>query len=252
MKLATRFEMPATTVRVATMITRRLFCGCLAGGLTVAATALHAQSLECAVFTPDRQKSTSPDDALARLKAGNERFTAGKSVNCDLMAQVKQTASSQSPYAAIVGCIDSRVPPELVFDQRIGDVFCARVAGNIVNTDIIGSLEYSTKVVGAKAIVVLGHNFCGAIKSAVDGVKLGNITALLKNFNPAVATLTKADGKRDSHNDAQVQKVAEANARLTAASLTKRSPTIKAQVDAREVKIVAAMHDITTGKVSWL
>jgi carbonic anhydrase len=168
------------------------------------------------------------------------------------MAQVRDTAKSQSPYAAIVGCIDSRVPPELVFDQRIGDVFCARVAGNIVNTDIIGSLEYSTKVVGAKAIVVLGHNSCGAIKSAIDNVRLGNITALLKNFQPALATMTKADGKRDSHNDALVQKVAEANARLTAASLTRRSPIIKGLVDAKQLKIAAAMHDITTGQVAWL
>lgn len=234
------------------MITRRLFCGCLAAGLPFAVTTVHAQSPECAVFTPDRQKSTSPDDAIAQLKAGNDRFTAGKSVNCNLMQQVKETAKNQSPYAAIVGCIDSRVPPELVFDQRIGDVFCARVAGNIVNTDIIGSLEYSTKVSGAKAIVVLGHNFCGAIKSAVDDVKLGNITALLKNFQPALATLKKADGHRDSHNDPLVQKVAEENARLTAASLTKRSPIIKALVDAKQLKIAAAMHDITTGKVTWL
>lgn len=235
------------------MITRRLFCGCLAGAIPFAATAARAQSTECAVFTPDRQKSTAPDDAIARLKAGNERFTAGKSVNCDLMAQVKQTAANQSPYAAIVGCIDSRVAPELVFDQRIGDVFCARVAGAIVNTDIIGSLEYSTKVVGARAIVVLGHNSCGAIKSAVDDVKLGNnIAALLKNFQPALATLTKADGHRDSHNYPLVQKVAEASARLTAESLTKRSPIIKALVDAKQLKIAAAMHDITTGKVSWL
>jgi carbonic anhydrase len=234
------------------MFTRRLFCGCVAGGFSAATTVVHAQSLECAVFTPDRQRSTTPDDAIARLKAGNERFTAGKSINCDLMAQVKQTASNQSPFAAIVGCIDSRVPPELVFDQRIGDVFCARVAGNIVNTDIIGSLEYSTKVTGAKAIVVLGHNFCGAIKSAVDNVKLGNITALLKNFQPALATLNKADGHRDSHNDPLVQKVAEANVRLTAASLTKRSQIIKALVDAKQLMIATAMHDITTGKVTWL
>jgi carbonic anhydrase len=244
--------MPATVPQVRDMISRRLFCGCLAAGLPFAATAVHAQSPECAVFTQDRQKSTSPDDAIALLKAGNERFTAGKSLNCDLMAQVKQTASNQSPFAAIVGCIDSRVPPELVFDQRIGDVFCARVAGNFVNTDIIGSLEYSTEVAGAKAIVVLGHNSCGAIKSAVDGVKLGNITALLKNFEPALATLNSADGKRDSHNDALVQKVAEANARLTAASLQKRSPIIKALVDAKQLKIAAAMHDVTTGKVTWL
>jgi carbonic anhydrase len=234
------------------MLTRRLFCGCLAGGFSFASTAVHAQSTECAVFTPDRQKSTAPDDAIAQLKAGNERFTAGRSVNCDLMAQVKQTAKNQSPFAAIVGCIDSRVPPELVFDQRIGDVFCARVAGNFVNTDILGSLEYSTKVAGAKAIVVLGHNSCGAIKSAVDDVKLGNITALLRNFQPALATLNKTDGKRDSHNEPLVQKVAEANARLTAADLTKRSPIIKALVDAKQLRIAAAMHDVTTGKVSWL
>jgi carbonic anhydrase len=234
------------------MITRRLFCGCLAGGLALTATAVHAQSPECAVFTPDRQKATTPDDAIARLKAGNERFTAGKSINCDLMAQVKQTASGQAPYAAIVGCIDSRVPPELVFDQRIGDVFCARVAGNIVNTDIIGSLEYSTKVMGAKAIVILGHNSCGAIKSAVDNVKLGNITALLKNFQPALATLKKEDGHRGAHNDPLVQKVAEANASLTAASLIRRSPIIKALVDAKQLAIAAAMHDIKTGKVTWL
>src|SRR5437660_6639319 len=234
------------------MITRRLLCGCLAAGLPFAGTAVHAQLLECAVFTPDRQKSTSPDDAIARLKAGNARFTAGKSVNCDLMAQVKQTASNQSPFAAIVGCIDSRVPPELVFDQRIGDVFCARVAGNCVNTDIIGSLEYSTKVSGAKTIVVLGHNSCGAIKSAVDDVRLGNITALLKNFRPALATLKPSDGHRASHNNPLVQKVAEANARLTAASLPKRSRIIKTLVDSGELKIAAAMHDITTGQVSWL
>src|SRR5258708_13567208 len=112
------------------MITRRVFCGCLAGAIPfAAATAVHAQSVECAVFTPDRQKSTTPDEAIARLKAGNERFTAGKSFNFDLMAQVKQTADNQSPYAPIFGCIHSRVPPELGFDQRIGDVFFPPRAG---------------------------------------------------------------------------------------------------------------------------
>jgi carbonic anhydrase len=233
------------------MLTRRIFCGCmLTGGFAAAASTVRAQS-ECAVFTADFQKSLSPEDAIARLRAGNERFAAGKSVTCDLIEQVKQTADSQSPFAAIVGCIDSRVAPELVFDQHIGDIFCARIAGNFVNTDIIGSLEYATKVAGAKAIVVLGHNSCGAIKSAIDNVKLGNITALLKNFKPALATLGKADGHRDSHNDAMVQKVAEANVRLTAASLVKRSRIIKALVDAQQLRIAAAMHDITSGKVTW-
>lgn len=233
------------------MLSRRAFCGCLAAAGSFAATAVRAQTV-CEVFTPERQQSTSPEQGIALLREGNDRFIAGKSVNCDLMAQVKGTASKQSPFAAIVGCIDSRVPPELVFDQKIGDVFCARVAGNCVNTDIIGSLEYSVKVVGARTVVVLGHNNCGAIKSAVDGVKLGNITALLKNFEPALKTLTAADGKRDSHNGPLVQKVAEANARLTAQSLPKRSKIIADAVASKQLVIAAAMHDVGTGKVSWL
>ena len=233
------------------MITRRLFCGCVAAGFSFAATAVHAQSNDCAVFTPDRQKSTTPDDAIARLRTGNERFTAGKSANCDLWRRSnKRPATSRpTPPSSAASILASR--PSW-FSISASATCSARVAGNIVNTDIIGSLEYSTKVSGAKAIVVLGHNSCGAIKSAVDGVKLGNITALLKNFQPALATLSKGDGHRDSNNDPLVQKVAEANARLTAASLTKRSPIIKALVDAKELKIAAAMHDITTGKVSWL
>lgn len=233
------------------MLTRRLFCGCLAGALPFIAHAAQAQS-ECAVFTHDRQVETTPEDAIALLKAGNARFTEGRSVNCDLLSQVTATASQQHPYAAIVGCIDSRVPPEIVFDQRIGDIFCARVAGNIVNVDILGSLEYATEVAGAKAIVVLGHNSCGAIKSAVDGVKVGNITALLANIDPALATLKESDGDRSSKNEALVQKVAEQNARLTAASLISRSEILKKAVSEQRLKIVAAMHDLSTGRVSWL
>ncbi len=160
------------------MLTRRLFCGCLAAAAPFVATAAHAQP-ECAVFTPERQRNTTPDQAVALLKQGNERILAGKPINCDLVTQVKDTAAGQAPFAAILGCIDSRVSPELVFDQGVGDIFCARVAGNFVNTDIIGSLEYSTRVAGAKAIVVLGHNNCGAIKGAIDKVKLGNLTAML-------------------------------------------------------------------------
>jgi carbonic anhydrase len=168
------------------------------------------------------------------------------------MAQVKATSAEQAPSASIVGCIDSRAAPELVFDQRIGDVFSARVAGNIVNTEILGSLEYTTEVVGVKAIVVLGHNKCGAIKGAVDAVKMGNLTALLKNFDPAVKTLTPADGHRDSHNDPLVQKVAENNARMQVANILKRSPLIKKRVDAGKLVVAAAMHDVNTGKVTFL
>ena len=232
------------------MLNRRLFCGCaLFAGLGT--TAAHAQSTECAIFTPARQKEVSPDDAVARLMAGNARFTAGKSVNCNLMEQVKETAHGQAPFAAVIGCIDSRVPPELVFDQRLGDIFCARVAANFVNTDILGSLEYATKVVGSRAIVVLGHNECGGIKGVVDDVKLGNITAMLDNLRPALAA-NKCEGECSSKNHEFVQKVAETNARMTAENIIKRSPVIKELVDAKQVRIAAAMHDITTGKVTLL
>lgn len=234
------------------MISRRLFCGCLSAAGTFAATAVHAQTA-CSFFTPDRQKNTTPDQALQLLKDGNERMLSGKSVNCDMNGMFKNAAAGQAPMAAIVACIDSRAAPEIIFDQDIGDVFVARVAGNIVNPDIIGSLEYATKVAGAKAIVVIGHNKCGAIKSAVDKVKMGpNIAALLKNFQPALKTLTPADGHLDSHNDPLVQKVAEMNAKMTAASLTKRSRVLKDLVAAGQLKIVAAMEDIGSGKVVWL
>ena len=234
-------------------LSRRLFCGCLASGATfAAAAAAYAQSGECAVFTEDRQKAITPDEALARLRAGNERFIAGKSINCDLMAQVKQTANGQAPHSAIVGCIDSRVPPELVFDQRIGDIFCARIAGNFVNTDIIGSLEFATALSGAKAIVILGHSDCGAIKGAVDHAKLGNLTAMLRNFDAALRAVGKVEGEQKSSNKVLVQKVADANAKISADNLLKRSPVLRGLVNKGQLKIVAAMHDIVTGKVSWL
>lgn len=233
------------------MHTRRAFCGCLLGALALPATRVWAQS-ECTVFTPERQQDVSPDDAIALLKAGNNRFANGHSINCDLMKQVRDTAEQQSPFAAVIGCIDSRVPPEMVFDQRLGDIFCARIAGNFANVDILGSLEFATEVAEAKAIVVLGHNSCGAIKSAIDGVKLGNITALLDNFGPALATLDPSDGPRTSSNDKLVQKVAEENVRLTVASLTSRSPILGQRVSKGNLAIVPAMHDIKTGLVTWL
>ena len=233
------------------MLNRRSFCGCASLALFAGVSTAHAQSPECAVFTPARQKGVSPDQAIERLKAGNDRFVSGKTVNCNLMQQVKETAHGQAPFAAVVGCIDSRVPPEMVFDQRIGDIFCGRVAGNIVNTDLIGSLEYATKVVGARAIVVLGHSECGAVKSAVDDVKLGNITALLAKIRPAVAA-TKSTGDRTSKNHPFVQAVAEANARLAAQKLTQGSTILRELVETKQLRIVSAMHDIGTGKVTFL
>ncbi len=235
------------------MLTRRLFCGCIATGLAAgfAASTAQAVSADCAVMTPARRDAVDPDQAIARLQAGNARFLGGATINCDLVQQVRETAAKQAPFAAIVGCIDSRVPPEMVFDQRIGDVFCARIAGNFVNTDIVGSLEFATKVSGARAIVVLGHSDCGAIKGAIDHVELGNLTATLANIRPAVAA-AKADGARDSKNAAFVQAVAETNARMAAEALTTRSPILQDLVATRQLRIVAAMHDITTGRVTFL
>ncbi len=235
------------------MLSRRSFCHCASLALLsgVAATRARAEPVECAVMTRTRQSDISPDEAIAQLKAGNVRFVGGKIVNCNLMEQVRETAAAQAPFAAVVGCIDSRVPPELVFDQRIGDVFCARVAGNFVNTDIIGSLEFATKVAGARAIVVLGHNDCGAIKGAVEDVKLGNLTATLANIMPAVAA-SKTTGERTSKNAAFVQAVAETNARMAAAMLMSHSLVLKGLVAKGQLRIASAMHDLATGRVSFM
>lgn len=235
------------------MLSRRAFCGCASAALWsgFVATRAEAEPAACAVMTRDSQRATSPADALARLKAGNERFVGGHTINCDLIKQAKETVKGQAPFATVVGCIDSRVPPELVFDQRIGDIFCARIAGNFINTDIIGSLEFATKVAGARAIVVLGHNDCGAIKGAIDHVDLGKLTATLANIEPAVAA-TKANDERTSKNAAFVQAVAENNVKMGVAALTAQSPVIKELVASGQLRIVGAMHDLATGRVSFL
>lgn len=201
-------------------------------------------------MTSDLQKDISPDQAIAMLQEGNERFINGEMVNCDLMAQVKATGSGQAPFAAIVGCIDSRVPPEMVFDQQIGDIFAARVAGNFVNTDIIGSLEFATAVAGSKAIVILAHSSCGAVKGAVHEVKLGNLTAMLENIQPAIDQ-TPLTGEKSSSNADYVEAVADKNAELTVENLLARSEVIKGLVDSGDLKVVAAKHDVKTGKVTF-
>nr|ACF98065.1 putative carbonic anhydrase [uncultured bacterium 888] len=221
-----------------------------AGAQGTKAGAASAQA--CTTFDRTRQANTTPDAALAMLKEGNARFVAGKSINCDLLAQAKATAEGQAPFASVVGCIDSRVPPELVFDQRIGDIFTARVAGNFVNTDIIGSLEFATKLSGSKLIVVLGHSECGAIKGAVDDAKLGNLTAMLANIRPAVLKIKGVDGPQSSKNKKLVQAVADVNAKDAAATLVSKSEVLRELVKEGQLKIVAAMYDLATGRVTWL
>jgi carbonic anhydrase len=233
------------------MLSRRQFCcsGVIAGSLLSFTRAFAAD--QCAALTPERQAALNPDDALAKLKAGNERFVSRNMRNCDLLEQVRATSAGQFPSAVIVGCIDSRVPPELVFDQRIGDVFSARVAGNIINDDIIGSSEFATKLAGAKLIVVLGHSECGAVKGAIDGAKLGELTQLLAKIRPAVEASKDAPGVHTSKNADFVQQVAITNAKLAAENLTKGSEVLRDLVAAKQLKIVSAMHDVATGRVTF-
>jgi carbonic anhydrase len=172
--------------------------------------------------------------------------------NCDLLEQVRATSGGQYPSAIVIGCIDSRVPPELVFDRRIGDLFSARIAGNVVNDDIVGSSEFATKLAGAKLIVVLGHSECGAVKGAIDGAELGELTQLLAKIKPAVDACKDVPGEHTSKNKDFVQQVAIANARLGAEKLTDTSDVLRDLVAAKKLKIVAAMHDVATGRVAFL
>ncbi len=166
--------------------------------------------------------------------------------------QVHDTAKGQAPFAAVLGCMDSRVPPELVFDQRIGDVFAVRIAGNFVDLDIAGSLEYATKVAGTKLIVVLGHSDCGAIKGAIDDVRLGNLTTTLANIRPVVSAVTGQHVPATSADKKLVQTVAERNVRESCNALTARSEVLRTLVATHQLVIAGAMHDIGTGVVTWL
>ena len=207
---------------------------------------------ECAPFLAEAQAAASPDDAIRFLKDGNARFVAGQPLRCNLLADVKATAEKQTPFACVLACIDSRCAPELVFDQQIGDLFVGRVAGNVPTAELIGSFEYATKVAGAKAIVVLGHTHCGAIKGAVDRADVGpNLTTLLAEIEPAVAA-TPLTGERSSKNGPFVEGVAETNVRMATAALVERSPVLRELVESGAVKVVGAIYDIETGKARFL
>lgn len=198
----------------------------------------------------DRAELT-PQSALQRLMDGNRRFVDGQPAQRDLLKQVEGTKDGQWPFAAILSCIDSRVPAEIVFDQGVGDVFSARIAGNFVNDDILGSLEFACKVAGSKLIVVLGHRHCGAVKGACDGVELGHLTGLLTNLRPAIdAVDDPADpAERTSANPAFVQAVARANVERTVAAITERSAVLRELRDAGSIDVVGAMYDVESGAV---
>lgn len=194
----------------------------------------------------------TPQEELAALKEGNERFINSEKAGHDFHYQINKTKDGQKPYAVILSCLDSRVPPEIVFDQGIGEVFVARIAGNIENDDILGSMEFGTAVTGAKLIVVMGHTKCGAVKGACQNVKLGHLTAVLDKIQPAVAQVKKSNPKFNPESYDDVDHVSEANVMLTVENIRKKSPIIRDLEAKNKIRLVGAMYDISTGKVTFL
>ncbi len=207
---------------------------------------------ESPVLTAEQQSALRPDEVVADLKAGNARYATGRLSERDHLVQIPLAVSGQYPKAAVVSCVDSRVPVEAIFDCGIGDLFVARVAGNFVNPDILGSLEFACHVSGSKAIVVLGHQSCGAVMAAVDGVELGNITEMLSKITPVVAATEAPDGDRSSGNAGFVAAVTEANVRHTVARIMAESPVLAAMVDEGTLVIVGAVYSLETGEVTFL
>lgn len=201
--------------------------------------------------TKETLAALNPDTALQLLKEGHKRFLNNSRANRDLMQQVAQTATGQAPFAVILSCIDSRTSVELIFDQAIGDVFSARIAGNILNEDILGSMEFATKVVGSKLVLVLGHTKCGAIVGACNKVELGNLTQLLHKVQPAIEAASTVPGEHNGANPEFVNKVAALNVELTIERIRNESPIIAELEKEGKVKIVGAMYNVENGEVDF-
>lgn len=203
--------------------------------------------------TRESQATMTPQKALRYLKEGNERFQNNLKTNRNLLEQVNDTRDGQFPFATILSCIDSRVSAELVFDQGLGDIFSIRIAGNFVNEDILGSMEFASKLAGTKLLVVLGHTSCGAIKGACDHARMGNLTALINKLEPAVAEVKepKDESLRNSKNIEFVDAVSEKNVLLTIDNIKERSRILAEMEKNKEIMIVGAMYDISTGAVDF-
>lgn len=214
-------------------------------------TAPELTGLVNTVLTAEEQAALTPDMVIESFKEGNGRFMSNDLTARDHSAQVRESTSAQFPKAIVLSCVDSRVPVEDVFDRGIGDVFVARVAGNFVNEDILGSMEFACKVSGSKLILVMGHEHCGAVKAAVDNVELGNITPMLAKIKPAVA-LVEYDGDRSSKNEEFVHMACESNVRYTMDQIRANSPILKEMEDNGEIKIVGAVYDMDSGMVDFL
>jgi carbonic anhydrase len=202
-------------------------------------------------LTKEQRDRMTPGQVIEELKNGNERFRAGKTVTRDYLAQKRSTAGGQFPAAIVMGCVDSRAPAEIIFDAGIGDTFNARIAGNVVNDDVLGSMEFACAVAGAKAVLVFGHTACGAIKGAIDDVEMGNLTGLLARIKPAI-TATKFDGEKSSKNAVYVDAVARTNVVLALDNIRRRSPILEGLEKKGSIQIAGAMYDLATGRVVFL
>ena len=201
-------------------------------------------------ITKEMQDSISPEIALKLLKQGNQRFISNLKVNRNLLEQANETSDGQHPFAVVLSCIDSRTSVEIIFDQGLGDVFSIRIAGNIINEDILGSMEFGCKIAGSKIIVVLGHSKCGAIKGACDQVEMGNLTALLSKIQPAVDD-EKTETDRNSSNAEFVSKVTTLNIQRTVQEVMEKSPVLREMIEKGEIGIIGANHNIETGEVTF-
>ncbi len=202
-------------------------------------------------LTKEIQSAITPSMALNLLNEGNKRFLNNLKINRNLLQQANETSNGQNPFAIILSCIDSRTSAELIFDQGLGDIFSVRIAGNIINEDILGSMEFACKVAGSKIIVVLGHTKCGAVKGACDHIEMGNLTALLSKIRPAVDDETLTKENRNSNNSVFVENVATINVKRTVKSIMQRSPILKEMIESGQIGIVGGTHDISTGEVNF-
>ena len=201
--------------------------------------------------TKRSQEKITPDEVLEQLREGNKRFITANTLDRDYYKKIKKYANGQYPMAIILNCIDSRTSAEIIFDQGIGDIFSVRIAGNILNSDILGSMEFACAVAGAKLILVLGHSNCGAVQGAIDSVKMGNLTGLLDKLHPAIDAIPPFDGEKSSKNAEYMQKVADMNVLLTRERVRKESAILREMEESGQIKIVGGMYDLSTGEVEF-
>ncbi|MDF1695272.1 MAG: carbonic anhydrase family protein [Saprospiraceae bacterium] len=214
---------------------------------------MDLSNLNANTQTKDTQEGITPEIALDLLKEGNKRFVENGQVSRNLLGQVDDTSTGQYPFATVLSCIDSRVSSELIFDQGIGDIFSIRIAGNFINSDILGSMEFACKLAGTKIIVVLGHTSCGAVKGACDDASLGNLTSMLGKIRPAVNAVNDPSDEdmRNSKNISFVNEVAKKNVEMSIQRVRNESSVLEEMADDGDIKIIGGMYDISTGKVTF-